>query len=288
MGRGGLPCPQRGLACCCCAACRRTAGAAYAHWQKLPQKLPALAHWPPSPLPSLTGCPHPCPPRSYASYCANVARTYFVDPSKEQEAHYAALQEAQAAAVAALVEGAPMSAAYEAVVATLKVGGSPGKRVGVGQDSGFGCDGSPAAGPLSSAGQQAHRLPCWWQGDASQHARRAAAASATSPCCSATPLPRPLSPRQAKGQEALVERLTKNVGTAIGLELRDTTQPLNATNTRPVKAGMTFNVAVGAWLGWGAEAVGQAATEVARAGGAPLPCCCCPGWQMGRRTRAAG
>ena len=57
----------------------------------------------------------------YASYCANVARTYFVDPNKEQEAQYAALQEAQAAAVAALVEGAPMSAAYEAVVATLKV-----------------------------------------------------------------------------------------------------------------------------------------------------------------------
>jgi Xaa-Pro aminopeptidase len=44
-----------------------------------------------------------------------------VDPNKEQEAQYAALQEAQAAAVAALVEGAPMSAAYEAVVATLKV-----------------------------------------------------------------------------------------------------------------------------------------------------------------------
>lgn len=57
----------------------------------------------------------------YASYCANVARTYFVDPSKQQEAEYAALQEAQAAAVAALVEGAPMSAAYEAVVETLKV-----------------------------------------------------------------------------------------------------------------------------------------------------------------------
>lgn len=61
----------------------------------------------------------------YASYCANVARTYFVDPSKEQEAQYAALQEAQAAAVAALVEGAPMSAAYEAVVATLKARRAP-------------------------------------------------------------------------------------------------------------------------------------------------------------------
>ena len=58
----------------------------------------------------------------YASYCANVARTYFVDPTKEQEEQYAALQEAQAAAVAALVEGAPMSAAWDAAVATLKVG----------------------------------------------------------------------------------------------------------------------------------------------------------------------
>ncbi len=79
-------------------------------------------------------CPQACPPppppphpavRRYASYCANVGRTYFVDPSKEQEAQYAALQEAQAAAVAALVEGAPMSAAYEAVVATLRVSVSP-------------------------------------------------------------------------------------------------------------------------------------------------------------------
>lgn len=52
-----------------------------------------------------------------------MGRTYFVDPSKEQEAQYAAVQEAQAAAVAALVEGAPMSAAYEAVVGTLRVRG---------------------------------------------------------------------------------------------------------------------------------------------------------------------
>lgn len=39
--------------------------------------------------------------------------------------------------------------------------------------------------------------------------------------------------------------LPKNVGTAIGLELRDSTQALNASNTKLVKAGMTFNVAVG-------------------------------------------
>ena len=58
----------------------------------------------------------------------------------------------------------------------------------------------------------------------------------TYPCCCAP---------QAKGQQSLVEKLTKNVGTAIGLELRDTTQQLNATNTKPIKPGMTFNVAVG-------------------------------------------
>ena len=50
---------------------------------------------------------------------------------------------------------------------------------------------------------------------------------------------------QAKGQQALVGKLGKNVGTAIGLELRDSTQALNATNTKPVVAGMAFNVAVG-------------------------------------------
>lgn len=55
--------------------------------------------------------------------------------------------------------------------------------------------------------------------------------------------PRPL--LQAKGQEALVAHLTRNVGTAIGLELRDSTQALSAANTKTVKAGMTFNVAVG-------------------------------------------
>jgi hypothetical protein len=40
------------------------------------------------------------------------------------------------------------------------------------------------------------------------------------------------------------------VGTAIGLELRDTTQALSATNTKPVKAGMAFNVAIGEWWWW--------------------------------------
>ena len=92
-----------------------------------------------------------------------------MDPSKQQEAEYAALLAAQAAAIASLVEGAPMSAAYDAVVKTL----------------------------------------------------------------------------QDKGQGQLVEKLPRALGAAIGLELRDTTQALSATNTKTVQAGMAFNVAVG-------------------------------------------
>ena len=61
------------------------------------------------------------PPRRYASYCANIARTLFVDPNKQQEVEYAAVHAAHTAAIAALVEGAPMSAAYAAAVSTLKV-----------------------------------------------------------------------------------------------------------------------------------------------------------------------
>ena len=66
-------------------------------------------------------------------------------------------------------------------------------------------------------------------------------------CPTSAPFPAPAWPIhvQAKGQEALVEKLSKNVGTAIGLELRDSTQPLNASNNKLVKAGMTFNVSVG-------------------------------------------
>ena len=48
-------------------------------------------------------------------YCANVARTYVIDPSKEQEAQYKALlRTRRRPPIAALVEGAPLSAAHEA------------------------------------------------------------------------------------------------------------------------------------------------------------------------------
>ncbi len=57
----------------------------------------------------------------YSLYCANVARTYLVDPSKRQQEEYAALLAALEAAVKALVPGAPCSAAHAAAVAALEV-----------------------------------------------------------------------------------------------------------------------------------------------------------------------
>ena len=54
-------------------------------------------------------------------YCANIARTFLVDPVKQQEEEYKALLQAQDKAINALVEGAPMSAAMEAVVKALQV-----------------------------------------------------------------------------------------------------------------------------------------------------------------------
>lgn len=51
----------------------------------------------------------------YQNYCANVSRTYLINPSKTQEAQYNALLKAHEAAVAALKEGAPAKAAMEAV-----------------------------------------------------------------------------------------------------------------------------------------------------------------------------
>lgn len=59
----------------------------------------------------------------YASYCANISRTFVVDPTADQKAHYEALLKAQEAAIAALVPGAPMSAAYAAAVAALTAAG---------------------------------------------------------------------------------------------------------------------------------------------------------------------
>lgn len=54
-------------------------------------------------------------------YCANVGRTFLVDPVKQQEEEYKALLQAQVAAINALVPGAPMSAAVTATIKSLQV-----------------------------------------------------------------------------------------------------------------------------------------------------------------------
>ena len=47
------------------------------------------------------------------------------------------------------------------------------------------------------------------------------------------------------GRPHLEKKLTKNVGTSIGLEFREGSLSLNGKNETRVRAGMTFNVAVG-------------------------------------------
>ena len=56
----------------------------------------------------------------YKSYCANVGRTYVINPNKGQEKHYKLLLEVQQEAINALRVGAPLSAAYEAALNRLK------------------------------------------------------------------------------------------------------------------------------------------------------------------------
>lgn len=57
----------------------------------------------------------------YNLFCANLARTYLVDPSKTQQEEYAALLAAAEAATKALVPGAPCSDAFAAAVKALEV-----------------------------------------------------------------------------------------------------------------------------------------------------------------------
>lgn len=57
----------------------------------------------------------------YSMYCANIGRTFLVDPEKQQEEEYKALLQAQDAAMNALVPGAPMSAAVTATIQALQV-----------------------------------------------------------------------------------------------------------------------------------------------------------------------
>ncbi|KAK9807391.1 hypothetical protein WJX73_010932 [Symbiochloris irregularis] len=106
----------------------------------------------------------------YNMYCANVARTYLVDPSKKQEAEYGALLAAQQAALSAMVEGAKLSSIAEVILQTIK----------------------------------------------------------------------------DKGQEHLIPNLTKSFGHGMGLELRDSGTSLATKSAGTLRAGMVFNLAIGA------------------------------------------
>lgn len=57
----------------------------------------------------------------YVQYCANIARTYLVDPSKAQEAEYAAIMAAQAKAIASMTEGAELAGIVNVITTTLQV-----------------------------------------------------------------------------------------------------------------------------------------------------------------------
>lgn len=56
----------------------------------------------------------------YVQYCANIARTYLVDPSKAQEAEYAAIMAAQAKAIASMTEGAELAGIVNVITTTLQ------------------------------------------------------------------------------------------------------------------------------------------------------------------------
>jgi nucleosome binding factor SPN SPT16 subunit len=77
----------------------------------------------------------------YSYFCSNISRTLLVDPSDDQKAAYDAVLKAQAAAIAALVPGAKLSAAFQAAVATLKSSGAKNSDAlvaGIGKNVGFG------------------------------------------------------------------------------------------------------------------------------------------------------
>lgn len=63
----------------------------------------------------------------YQSYCANIARTYIINPSKTQESQYTALLAAQEAAIAALKDGQPAKASMEAAVKVSSSSSTPSR-----------------------------------------------------------------------------------------------------------------------------------------------------------------
>ena len=61
----------------------------------------------------------------YASYCSNVSRTMFVDPTKQQEKYYGALLKAHGACMSAMRPGNTLSSAYAAAVESFNESGCP-------------------------------------------------------------------------------------------------------------------------------------------------------------------
>ncbi|KAG2482945.1 hypothetical protein HYH03_018170 [Edaphochlamys debaryana] len=101
----------------------------------------------------------------YSSYCANISRSYIINPSKDQTQQYNALLAAQEAAIAALKPGAPLTAAGEAAVAALKSSGQEALIPLLSRNVGFGMglefrEGShvlplPGSGKAAAAGDAA-------------------------------------------------------------------------------------------------------------------------------------
>lgn len=56
----------------------------------------------------------------YASYCSNVARTYLIDATAEQEKAYLVLLKAQEAAIATLKPGTTCSSVYKAALQVVE------------------------------------------------------------------------------------------------------------------------------------------------------------------------
>uniref|UniRef100_A0A7S0S408 FACT complex subunit n=1 Tax=Chlamydomonas leiostraca TaxID=1034604 RepID=A0A7S0S408_9CHLO len=56
----------------------------------------------------------------YSFYCANLSRTFLINPTKKQEQEYTALLAAQEAVIASLADGAPLAAASDAAIKALK------------------------------------------------------------------------------------------------------------------------------------------------------------------------
>eukprot|EP00775_Hariotina_reticulata_P011875 gene11875-12019_t len=74
----------------------------------------------------------------YQSYCANISRTYIINPNKAQEAQYNALLAAHEAACAALKDGQPAKASMEAAIKALQDKGQPELVEKLNKNVGFG------------------------------------------------------------------------------------------------------------------------------------------------------